>query len=373
MIFRRLLHSARFCGVVALSFGGITLANATTQITTVEELQAIQNNLSGSYALAADINASATSTWNDGAGFLPIGNASTPFSGSFNGNGHVISGLYINSTAGQVGLFGQIGSANGHTGVVQNVGMTGGSITAYSTDYAYVGSLAGANAGTISSSYSSTAITGGQYLDDSTGGLVGYNSGSIFNSHATGKVSGADQGGLVGDNFGIIVQCYATGTVSGGSGGYRGSGGLVGGNYSSIESSYANGSVTGDFGRIGGLVGFNEGGSVTNSYARGAVTGTDGVYVGGLVGENNGSVVTSVSTGKVSGSGTFTAGGLIGIMDSGGSVTSSYWDIQASGQTSSGGGAGETTAQLTSGLPAGFSAQVWDIVVRASYPYLPLT
>jgi hypothetical protein len=357
------------CSFLFLATGGFSTAQATTIIKTAIQLQAIQSNLAGSYVLGADIDATATSGWNDGLGFLPLGSGSTPFTGLFNGNGHTIKGLYILSSAAAVGLFGQIGS----TGVVENVALSGGSVTASSTPITPVGALAGSNAGTISNSYANVAVTGGQSVDDPTGGLVGTNNGQIGYSHATGAVSGADQGGLVGDNNDSIVNCFASGSVAGGAGGYRASGGLVGGNYGSIQGSFATGSVAGNFGRIGGLVGFNEMGSVANSYASGSVSGTNGVNVGGLVGENNGSVQLSYSTGSVGGSGTYTAGGLIGVSDSSGTVADSYWDTNTSGQTTSAGGSGKNTKQLESGLPAGFSTQIWSIVPGTSYPFLPST
>ena len=53
-------------------------------------------------------------------------------------------------------------------------------------------------------------------------------------------------------------------------------------------------------------------------------------------------------------------------------MTDSYWDTQTSGQTTSAGGTGLTTAQLESGLPAGFDSTVWGSNRRINhgYPYL---
>ena len=70
--------------------------------TTGTDLQGMQGNLSGKYALGADIDASVTSTWG-GTGFTPVG----LFSGTFDGLGHTINGLYINRSASNTGLFGQ--------------------------------------------------------------------------------------------------------------------------------------------------------------------------------------------------------------------------------------------------------------------------
>ena len=90
-------------------------------------------------------------------------------------------------------------------------------------------------------------------------------------------------GGMVGyNNNGTVSNCYATGTVTGDSR----VGGLVGWNDGTVSNCYATGSVTGtgDY-DVGGLVGCNELATVSNCYATGNVTGT-GSYVGGLVGYN---------------------------------------------------------------------------------------
>ena len=64
--------------------------------TTGTDLQGINGGLPGHYALGSNINAAATASWNGGAGFTPIGTLATPFAGTFDGLGHVISNLTIN-------------------------------------------------------------------------------------------------------------------------------------------------------------------------------------------------------------------------------------------------------------------------------------
>lgn len=113
------------------------------------DLQGMQGNLSGNYALGADINASATSGWNSGAGFAPV----DVFSGVLNGLGHVISGLTINRTTHGIGLFGT------SSGVIQNVGLTAANIAV--GDNTQVGGLAGSNMGTISNSYVTGQVSAG--------------------------------------------------------------------------------------------------------------------------------------------------------------------------------------------------------------------
>jgi hypothetical protein len=256
------------------------------------------------YVLGANINASATSGWNGGAGFLPIGDSTTPYTGTFNGLGHTISNLTINRpTTDHVGLFGYIGN----TAEIRNVGLTNVTITGNSN----VGGLTGYNnGGSISNSYVTGTVSGKDYV----GGLVGYNfSGSISQTYVTGTVSGDNTvGGLVGYNWnnGSISQSYATGAV----GGNYNVGGLAGQNFQSVISqSYASGTVIGT-GSVGGLVGVNESGTITQAYATGAVTGNS--YVGGLAGFSNGT------------------------------ISASYWDKNTTTQGNSAGGIGMTTAQM---------------------------
>ena len=119
----------------------------------VTHLQNISTNLAGSYALGKDIDASATSAWNGGAGFAPIGNDTARFTGIFDGSSHVINGLTINRSGDQyVGLFGY--TTNGST--VRNVGIQGGSVTG-SFD---VGGLVGLNSGNVANSFVTANVTG---------------------------------------------------------------------------------------------------------------------------------------------------------------------------------------------------------------------
>ena len=153
-------------------------------------------------------------------------------------------------------------------------------------------------------------------------------------------------GGLVGwNNGGSITNSYATGSVSGG-GRFGGLGGLVGRNNGTITNSYATSSVsgTGRPGGLGGLVGFNEG-TIMNSYAMGSVSG-EGIFVhaGGLVGWNNGgSITNSYATGSVSGSGRL--GGLVG--SNSGTTTNSYATGSVSGSGNLGGLVGVNTGTIT--------------------------
>ncbi|WP_029013097.1 filamentous hemagglutinin N-terminal domain-containing protein, partial [Niveispirillum irakense] len=357
-------------------------------IYTPTSLQLARLNLAASYRLGADIDLTSAFTadasgnyasiWGAG-GFVSLGDNSTPFTGTFNGQDHKITGLTVNRTGSNyIGLFGY---TNGAT--VSNINLSGGSVSANSSVGALIGYMLG---GALTGSTASTTVNSTSAGESNAGGLVGTNAGgAISGSSASGAVTGDGYqvGGLVGylASGGSITRSYATGNVTGtnSSNGYVG--GLVGGNgYTgndggSISLSYATGNVTGAGGPVGGLVGHNEG-SITNAYATGSVTGTGtATNIGGLVGVNfiNGTITSAYSTGRVTGSTSF--GGFLGYNNAVGSaITSSYWDTQTSGQSlGQGGGAagsitGRTTAQLQGSLPVGFSSTNWGTGTNL-YPY----
>ena len=117
-------------------------------------------------------------------------------------------------------------------------------------------------------------------------------------------------------------------------------GGLVGRQQGgSITASYATGDADGGDGdddRVGGLVGFQVGGSITASYATGDADGGDGNedIVGGLVGGlSYGSITASYATGDADGGDGISdrVGGLVGFMGGGSSITASYATGDADG------------------------------------------
>ena len=329
-------------------------------------LQAINRDStarSDDYRLGLDIDASGTNQWNSGDGFSPIGPDANQFSGSFDGDGHVISELYIDRSAkAHVGLFGNVTAGS----TIEDIGIE--SVNISGDDW--VAGLVGKNlGGTVRESYVTGNVTGdssvggliGQYEGDGgtiteshatatvtaralVGGLIGYKSGdsSVNGSYATGNVTGTYLlGGLIGTSHkGTIQGSYATGDVDGIEHQIYpiyNIGGLIGdvGAGTTVTESYATGDVTADGPEIGGLVGTNTGGSTVNkSYATGSVTGD--TNVGGLVGENDATVTDSYAVGHISG--TTNVGGVVG-SNNGGTVESVYWDAEATGQSASNGSA----------------------------------
>ncbi len=161
----------------------------------------------------------------------------------------------------------------------------------------------------------------------------------------TGSSSGPIYiGGLVGIQYGRskIVASYTTGHADGGDGKQDHVGGLVGWqNGGSITASYATGAVTdrgGNDDYVGGLVGWqSSGGLITASHATGDATGGNGGEgrIGGLVGlqqHDNTSITASYATGDATGGGgSFDrVGGLVGWQHAG-STTASYATGDADG------------------------------------------
>ncbi|WP_376967656.1 MBG domain-containing protein (plasmid) [Azospirillum sp. A26] len=350
-----------------------------TSIANAHQLQLMRLDLSAAYTLAANVDAgetggsNAAGMWSIGGnkhGFVPVGGSSTPFTGSLDGQGHVIQRLAIRPedySGTNQGLFGVIGAA----GNVRDIGLTDLAITG--AGYT-VGGLAGQNDGTITNAYVTGSVKG-----SAAGGLVGKNTGTISRSYVKATVSqptiGGDEiGGLVSENTGTITQSYATGDVTG-----RGTvGGFAAKNSGTITQSYATGAVTGGIGTdIGGFVGNNTG-SISQSYATGgAVSGNSSV--GGFVGMNNGNISQSYAAKAVSGSST--VGGFFGFYASG-TITSSYFDTTVAGTAEHAGSAsrvtgmtGLTTAQFqdTASFMTGASGWDFDTVwVPPSSGYYPV-
>ena len=326
------------------------------QISTAEQLQAINNNVSAHYILTEDIDLT-------GVDFTPIGNAdSGAFTGSFDGNGHTISNLNVFSGK-YAGLFGC------NEGVIQNVTLS--EIYVYGTRYLggvvaentalgvvsdcvvqsgvvesdgginsiHAGGICGTNSGELSGSFENGASV--TVSNDSAsafaGGILGYSAASLEMNAAvnTGNVSSDSySGGLVGYGSGdvTVTDSYNTGNVSSA---YDYSGGLVGYGYYTVtvSNSYNTGNVSGDY--SGGLVGYgNSTVTVSNSYNTGNVSGDDDS--GGLVGYGRSSVTVtdSYNTGNVSGDNY--SGGLVGYGRSSVTVSNSYNTGNVSGDYSGG-------------------------------------
>jgi filamentous hemagglutinin family protein len=319
---------------------------------------------SGNFALSTDINAANTTSWNSGHGYTPVN-----FGGNFDGQNHVISNLYINTTNNYVAFFSVFNNGGTQsTGsnvvlTINNLGITNATII--NTSYIVspkIGIL-------VAAFYGNTASNGYNVSLDND-----FTSGSIT---ASGYANTAI-GGLVGDFYtGSITNSYSTATINGTSATGGGIGGIAGTTQvnSTIRNSYFNGTVNGGSGtNVGGITGLLASSTVSNSYNLGTVNSGSGDNTGGLIGvEYSGaSVANSYSAGMISNS-SGNVGGVIG--SSNGSNTNVYWDKNVFTGNGVGTGTstnivGLTTAQLKSGLPGGLTSNNWAIITNQSYPYL---
>jgi hypothetical protein len=310
------------------------------QITTAEELNNVRNFLGDDdsakhFLLMNDIDLSdylATGegydTWGT-YGWLSIGEpvADRHFTGVFDGDGHKITGLWINRPSySDIALFGYTAL----NGIIRNLGVE--------TD-------------------ESSSIRGYDHVSI----LVALHTGTIENCYVKGDVEAISNtlsyaGAISGRNFGNISYCYAYGTVTGG--GFIG--GLAGRNSDSISNCYAHVNVTLDSETAdttaGGFIGMNYRGKVINNYSTGWVK----------YGEE-------LQTNK----------GFCGNADSTGvnfEMTCNFWDTETSGASSTWGeglgyATGKTTFQMKkqSTFIGWDFGSIWSIVTSndtLSYPYL---
>ena len=269
--------------------------------------------------------------------WTPISNDIQKYSGTFDGNGHKIIGMYINQSNGSYqGLFGYIdqsgtvknlgvdGTVKGKLYVGGVVGINSGTVdTCYNTGKVsdtggYVGGVVGINGGTVDTCYNTGKVSGtGSFVSD-VGGVVGRNNGEINTCYNTGDVSstGSNVGGVVGSNSGTVDTCYNTGKVSGESL----TGGVVGSNSGTVDTCYNTGKVSGNE-AIGGIAGVSDGGTIINCYNTADIST---VYtVGGIVGYNAGTVDICYNTGKVSGNEEI--GGVVGYNTGSGTIQKCYY------------------------------------------------
>ena len=198
-----------FAGLVNGTLDGVeqnTLANAvlTANITVNENLlDSLQYDTEGNVSNGSDFI-----TWTPIADWM--GNRTTQYSGTFDGNNKTVSGLYFNGDSTCIGLFGSSES----DGNIKNVGV----VDSYFKGNDHVGGVCGNNAGTITNCYNAgnlTAIESGATI----GGICGYNNGgTVTNCYNTGTVTAtgsvASVGGVCGCSTELILNCYNIGTVT---------------------------------------------------------------------------------------------------------------------------------------------------------------
>ena len=221
-----------FAGLVNGTLDGVeqnTLANAilTANITVNENLlDSLQYDTEGNVSNGSDFI-----TWTPIADWM--GNRTTQYSGTFDGNNKTVSGLYFNGDSTCIGLFGSSES----DGNIKNVGV----VDSYFKGNDHVGGVCGNNAGTITNCYNAGNLTA---IEPSAtiGGICGYNNGgTVTNCYNTGTVTAtgtvAFVGGVCGCSTELILNCYNIGTVTAASSGADISG-ICGYNFGPIKNCY---------------------------------------------------------------------------------------------------------------------------------------
>ncbi len=163
------------------------LGTDVIQISTLTELKSVAFNLSGKYKLVADITLD--SNW------MPLGTQENPFTGYFDGNGHTISGLTLNSeTEGGVFLYNSGTVTNltvkSMTLSVSNCNLMFGGVAAYNNGTVKYCTLDGQNSLTVSVNYSVNGSINNQYRAEYTtvcGGIVGINKGTVQSCSTQGS------------------------------------------------------------------------------------------------------------------------------------------------------------------------------------------
>ena len=201
------------------------------------------------------LNGTPTYSW------TPIGTYSKKFTGTFDGCGHTISGLYFNNTTNS--NYPDGGNYVGLTGFAYFAKITDvGVIDSYISGYQYVGSICGdGNSSTTTNCYNTGTVSGSNYV----GGLCG-EYGTLTNCYNTGTVLGNSFVGGICGYICLITNCYNTGTVS----------------------------CTGVY--VGGICGVN--GIITNCYNTGTVSCN--TLAGGICGDG-GTLTSCFNTGEVKG------------------------------------------------------------------------
>ncbi len=209
-------------------------------VNNVRQLQDMERNLSGRYALGRDIDAAETAGWNGGAGFTLLGTGGRRFDGQLDGMSHVVSGLTIYRPRHDfVGLFSEL------AGTVRNLGLENVQVTANS----HAGAFAGHNSGILNNVYATGSVSvdvAPGYSEQATataGGLVGSNGGNglIREAYSLVTVGGRSElGGIAGINEGVIENVYAAGKVGipNFADGLFSIGGLVGRNHGQVRNAY---------------------------------------------------------------------------------------------------------------------------------------
>jgi len=177
-------------------------SQAVIYIDTAQELQDMNLDPAGDYMLTADIDLT-------GFAWVRVGS----FTGTFDGDYHIISGLTIDATRGSLFSTVLLG------GTIKNVGMTNFDITAEWYTAALVGSLSGEMTNCFVSDGSVASPGAGNYGNNGT--IIGmiWPTGNATNCYSDAHITFPEttqecQGGFSGHIAGTTTNCYFAGTIT---------------------------------------------------------------------------------------------------------------------------------------------------------------
>ena len=240
---------------------------ATIHISTIADLQAINNSLTDDYILDNDLDLSSIPN------FTPIGSSASPFYGTFNGGGYTISNLKI-SAGENAGLFRYAASSSKiENFIISNSIISGGN---------YTGAAVGYSEGIVDSiGVMNTIISGDQWV----GGVIGKTFGTSTNLYIVGgNVSGRGAGGIIGWLSGYLSNTFSRTII------YN-------------QAGYSHGITNNGDNASGGIAGIMDGSgtiiipSINNSYSLSSLYGINqnqGSFIGGIVGKLwNANIITN--------------------------------------------------------------------------------
>ena len=226
-----------------------------------------------------------------GTAWTPIGKSIT-FPGTFEGNNHIIKGVYISQTENFAGLFGRANNLKNFT--IKDSYIIGGNC---------MGGIAGLaqNIENCHNENTTMVLQEGEYY--AVGGIIGQINGSIKDCTNSGNVIANSNSSTYGNRAGGIVGQTISNVT--------------------IDNCINYGDITGVSNNVGGIVAQTFASStVTNCMNYGKIQG-GGSFTGGIVGLSSGDIDKSNNVGELIGNGTYT-GGIVGGLDTSCTVSNSY-------------------------------------------------
>ena len=157
-------------------------------------------------------------------------------------------------------------------------------------------------------------------------GLFGQNFGLVENVFVEAEIHTYRQGGAIaGLNFGTVSAFASAGSISAnGGGGTRGTGGIVGSNYGTVENCWSRASVHNDYRRAGGIAGYNAA-EVVDEPAHGTWNTKEETHLSASPVDYKGSILNCAFYGYASSANQGYSGGIAASCDAGCSITNCYW------------------------------------------------